>query len=1196
MNRYKNSQIVFITAFSILANIFLLNIARYLSLPLWLDTLGTFFAAYALGPFCGAFIGFSTNIILSFSIPLLIPYSMIGIIAGLITGHMAKHGMMKNMFNTMTLAVLVTIISVAISSVLAFIVRNGSTGNLWGDGIIALLESMGVNKILAVVTGSFYVEFLDKMLSLVILYEFLKLYRNIKSLIPDFFKIQNKITDEEKTKHGPLLKSLLLIFTTGLTLSSYKASAQNVNYNSYVRTIYNNYNGLPGGVANDIAATNDGILWIGTYAGLYRHNGREFRLMDDYPEIKSVRCLYVDDEGRLFTGTNDSGLSIIINESVTNTLQEKDGLPSDSVRCIVRSSDGYYYVGTSRETVVLSISDGLKIKTIFSDLCEGRRIAADSKDHVALVTSDGRLSILKNAEVLYSFKEEEDFFTAVNFSENGILYAATGSGILKSYSLLENGRLKKLNELNCKNLRHINSIDFYDSNIILCSDTGAGYIKDETYFTIETSSFNNSIEHMIEDYQGNLWFSSSRLGILKLCRSSFTEVYLSAGFDEAVVNTITKFNGDLYFGTDKGLSVIPQSGSQTNNQSGKNSLTEYLEGTRVRCLYPDSKGNLWICTKGKGLICADKNLKIKSYESNETMRVVTELSDGSIVAGSSRGIIFLEDNKITGRLTQADGLENPTILTLSQAANGTILAGTDGGGLAIINDKKIFRVIKKSNGLSSNVILRTVNDVKNGRLTGGTFIVTSSGLCYTESSLNFSVKKLSNFPYFNNYDLVINNDSNIFVLGSAGIFVVNREELLSGQKVDYELLDLKKGLRSSLTANSWNYMDEDKNLYLSCDSGASCINLDDYDKHDRSYRIQLKSILIDGKRHIVQKDIPFVIPSDAVNLEIFPEIINYSINNPYIKLYLEGADSKALITLQSSMSGISYSDLKAGSYKFHISLLDSKGKNVTEEAVYEIKKTYRIYDNWWFLLYAGIVLILAVAWVSWFLTITLVHRRIQIQTRELEAVKKEVQMGNETIFSIANAVEARDKSTGRHSYRVAEYAVKISQELGFTQEEQEELRKTGLLHDIGKIGVPDSILNKPSPLTDEEYKIMKKHVDIGGEILRDFTLIKNVSYGAKYHHEHYDGSGYSEGLKGEEIPLNARIIGIADAFDAMTANRVYRKALDMEKVKEELRKNSGTQFDPELTKIMLELIENGKINVHSVIEASAEPLNDKGEQ
>ena len=173
-------------------------------------------------------------------------------------------------------------------------------------------------------------------------------------------------------------------------------------------------------------------------------------------------------------------------------------------------------------------------------------------------------------------------------------------------------------------------------------------------------------------------------------------------------------------------------------------------------------------------------------------------------------------------------------------------------------------------------------------------------------------------------------------------------------------------------------------------------------------------------------------------------------------------------------------------------------------------------------------------------------------------------------------------NTSQHSARVAEYSVLIGKELGFDDTQCEQLKKAALLHDIGKIGIPDRILNKPDRLTDDEYAVMKSHVVKGGEILKSFTLIEHVEDGALYHHERYDGKGYVHGLKGEEIPLNARIIGIADAFDAMTANRVYRKQLDMKHVIEEIRKGRGTQFDPKLVDILLELIDVGRIDVESM--------------
>ena len=207
------------------------------------------------------------------------------------------------------------------------------------------------------------------------------------------------------------------------------------------------------------------------------------------------------------------------------------------------------------------------------------------------------------------------------------------------------------------------------------------------------------------------------------------------------------------------------------------------------------------------------------------------------------------------------------------------------------------------------------------------------------------------------------------------------------------------------------------------------------------------------------------------------------------------------------------------------------------------------------------------------------YYRKELESEIKKQKKKVSDLSFQAMITIAHTIDLKDRYGEGHSLRVALYSREIARRLGWTVEELENLYNVALLHDIGKIGIPDRILNKPERLTDEEYKEMKSHVVKGGEILKSFTLIDNIEEGALYHHERYDGKGYVHGLKGEEIPLNARIIGIADAFDAMTANRVYRKKLDMDFVLGELKKGRGTQFDPQLTDIMLHLIETGQIDM-----------------
>lgn len=348
----------------------------------------------------------------------------------------------------------------------------------------------------------------------------------------------------------------------------------------------------------------------------------------------------------------------------------------------------------------------------------------------------------------------------------------------------------------------------------------------------------------------------------------------------------------------------------------------------------------------------------------------------------------------------------------------------------------------------------------------------------------------------------------------------------------------------------------------------------------------LTQIKVDGEVYPVEKGEAIHIPRGAEKIDITPEIINFSIHDPEIRIYLEGFDKMGSSMLQSEMNHIIYTNLPSGEYRFHIAVLDSKTGGVIAENSYQIIKEKEIYDNWWFRLYVGCVAVLFIAYLTWLFFRTQIQKTLRMQRMELEWTKRQVQMGNETIMTIAQAVDAKDENTSQHSVRVSEYSVMIARRLGYDDEACEQLRRTAILHDIGKIGIPDRVLNKPGKLTDEEYVIMKSHVERGAEILKNFTLIDHVEEGVLYHHERYDGRGYTHGLKGEEIPINARIIGIADAFDAMTANRVYRKKLDFSHVLSEMEKGKGTQFDPKLVDILLGLIEDGTIDVKRMYQTS----------
>ena len=191
-----------------------------------------------------------------------------------------------------------------------------------------------------------------------------------------------------------------------------------------------------------------------------------------------------------------------------------------------------------------------------------------------------------------------------------------------------------------------------------------------------------------------------------------------------------------------------------------------------------------------------------------------------------------------------------------------------------------------------------------------------------------------------------------------------------------------------------------------------------------------------------------------------------------------------------------------------------------------------------------------------------------------------------TMESLRLAVDAKDTYTKNHSDRVSYYAVLLAKKIGLPEEEVEIIRDGGLFHDIGKIGIPDSILQKTSPLTDDEYSDIKNHPSIGAHILQPAKIFDKIIPMVKHHHERFDGRGYPSGLKGEDIPLCARIVCIADSFDAMTSDRSYRPRYTLFKAIEEIENCKGTQFDPELADAFVVSIKENKSKIEGDLNIS----------
>ena len=225
----------------------------------------------------------------------------------------------------------------------------------------------------------------------------------------------------------------------------------------------------------------------------------------------------------------------------------------------------------------------------------------------------------------------------------------------------------------------------------------------------------------------------------------------------------------------------------------------------------------------------------------------------------------------------------------------------------------------------------------------------------------------------------------------------------------------------------------------------------------------------------------------------------------------------------------------------------------------------------------------------------------QYQKKEHESKEKLDNMNANIIRALAYTIDAKDRYTSGHSQRVADYSLAIAKRMGKSEEEQRIIYYAGLLHDVGKIRVPEEVINKPGKLTEDEFEQIKVHPISGYHILKGIHDDEQIAQGAKYHHERYDGNGYPNGLEGENIPEISRIIGVADAYDAMASDRSYRNALPQEKVRSEIEKGRGQQFDKEIADIMIQMIDEdehytmcqSKKNVQNILVIDDDMMNIK---
>ncbi|MFI3200139.1 MAG: two-component regulator propeller domain-containing protein [Eubacteriales bacterium] len=962
---------------------------------------------------------------------------------------------------------------------------------------------------------------------------------------------------------------ILFYFIMFFGFSSYAEFDESFNYHG---ELFNAYNGLPASEANDIIQTSDGHIWIGSYNTLIRYDGREFTDYSDNQMLTSILCMLEDAQGRLWVGTNNNGVAVY-EDHMFHFLDIGDDAPSYSVRSLTETSEGIILVGTSLG--MYAVHSDFSIEILEEPELEYAfvtRLISYGDNQTLAITKVGDLFFLEGTEVVaYLPIDQWEYDVALSAiameeeEERYFLLGTTGDYLLE---MRPSGDGFSFREISTDGLKYINKL-FVDSKsrIWIGSDSGAGFLQNGQLVSLDYLELDNTIVDIEEDMEGNFWLASTKEGVLKLSDSPFKNASITLE-NTLQVNGVAVYDGYIYMVSVEGITIL----DEVTHREIENELTQRYKGEYFRCVELDALGNLWFSSYGDDVLIkytprTGEIVTIGEEEGLDYPRVRSTMtaSDGRIWVATGNGVYVLEHDVVVDHYGRDDGILNLEILSISEDQAGRVFIGTDGAGAYVVQDGEIIDHINRSKGLLSDIILRTENDP----FLEGTWLVTGNSIYYYNMDEG-RLQLIENFPNSNNFDLLFYEDTMI-VLSSNGVYFASHEVMLADEKeFSYIYKNHLDGLFSFPVANSFSRVD-DGILYLCGYQNLTSYDLKNFN-NTKDYQpiITIPSIQVGDTLIYAEDSGKYYLPYTANYLEIELFIPTYSLQDYIVSYQMLDYDEAPLEYAYQDLPAISYTNLPGGTYEFFVELRDNRSGELINTGTFVLTKEYYFMEN-------PVVhtLFFYLLVVFLFLLSNYIIKRKTKKTKEEQ--QKVQQMFDNVVELLAQVVDFKDQYTNGHSQRVAKYTKALAKALQFSPSEVESAYGIALLHDVGKIAIPDDVLNKPGRLTEEEFAIMKTHAEKGAQLLEKIDIWPDLLVGAKYHHERYDGEGYGSGLKGEEIPQIARMICIADAFDAMYSSRVYRKKLEFEYVIEELQRCSGTQFDPEMVEVFIKLLQDGTL-------------------
>ena len=705
----------------------------------------------------------------------------------------------------------------------------------------------------------------------------------------------------------------------------------------YLSKVYDSENGLEGTTANCICAASDGFLWLGSYTGLYRYDGTEFKKYLRNDRSLPVNDIVQDENGLLWIGTNGDGLYSFDGEKFKEYKLDEKECGASVITKLYLDSEGIVWIGTKAGLFSIDTGKDNASAKKYSDFSEMliEDISKIGTGETIVLEKTGRVFRMDGenvSEISVSGMEEKEIPRCFSSDNSETFYIGTsGNHILK---MSDKGEVLK--KIDGNGLSSFNEIRQLDENAMwVCSDNGIGILKDDQLQQIQCA-FNDSVEESCDDYQGNHWFVSSREGILQLYKNHFSDLESYWGGKEHTANSIQPYGDKIYVGYDDGLYCYKEKTQVTD------SLVEDCGSSRIRQIYLDMENNLWISTYEDGIREMTQDGTILSYNTQNSgletdkIRCICEKSGQEFLVGTESGAYLIDHDRQVKRLSDDSILSTKRILAVKEDDDGKIFVATDGYGIYELENGSVKKIYSKEDGLLSNVVMKLVPSEK----MNGIWAVTGEGLCFIDKNNN--VQKATGVPVANCLDLQLNDDGTAVVLAGNGYFQIKEQDLLKKGSTSYIHYDKKDGLPVDFTANARNTI-QDGILYMCGTTGVVSIDLNE--KHTETpIKLYINKVIEDGKS-IPYNNSTIVLSSSAHRVNIDVEMINFVHQNLYAGYYLKGMDKEETIQKDEDITDISYTNLEGGNYTYQYKLYDSETDKCLVKLSVPLRKNYRFWEE-----------------------------------------------------------------------------------------------------------------------------------------------------------------------------------------------------------------------------------------------------------